>query len=188
MRVNCSILVVITFVLSCATTNYKEIALKNPEKLIKMQDSLNNITDPNFNEALIIVFNSRGLKAMEKQNYNEALKYFHNSQKLSQSDSVSKYSLLMASAFQKFSSGKKDVLWEAIQSFYKASNIYPLNGEPHYYIGETYLKLGDKDFDLIIDSYDKALSLNLPESLEEKVKVSKKETLRRRELLTNFWK
>ena len=188
MRVNCSILVVITFVLSCATTNYKEIALTNPEKLIKMQDSLNNITDPNLNEALIIVFNSRGLKAMEKQNYNEALKYFHNSQKLSQSDSVSKYSLLMASAFQKFSSGKKDVLWEAIQSFYKASNIYPLNGEPHYYIGETYLKLGDKDFDLIIDSYDKALSLNLPESLEEKVKVSKKETLRRRELLTNFWK
>ena len=82
----------------------------------------------------------------------------------------------------------KEVLWEAIQSFYKASNIYPLNGEPHYYIGETYLKLGDKDFDLIIDSYDKALSLNLPKSLEEKVKTSKKEALRRRDLLKNFWK
>ena len=94
----------------------------------------------------------------------------------------------MASAFQKFSSGKKEVLWDAIQSFYKASNIYPLNGEPHYYIGETYLKLGDKDFDLIIDSYDKALSLNLPESFEEKVKTSKKEALRRRDLLKNFWK
>ena len=39
-----------------------------------MQDSLNNITDPNFNEALIMVFNNRGLQAMEKQNYNEALK------------------------------------------------------------------------------------------------------------------
>ena len=188
MKVNGYILVVITFFLSCATTNYKEIALTNPEKLIKMQDSLNNITDPNFNEALIMVFNNRGLQAMEKQNYNEALKYFQKSQKLSQSDSVSKYSLLMASAFQKFSSGKKEVLWDAIQSFYKASNIYPLNGEPHYYIGETYLKLGDKDFDLIIDSYDKALSLNLPESIEEKVKTSKKEALRRRDLLKNFWK
>ena len=188
MRVNCSIGIIITFVLSCATTNYKEIALTNPEKLIKMQDSLNNITDPKFNEALIMVFNSRGLEAMEKQNYNKALKYFHKSQKLSESDSVSKYSLLMASAFQKFSSGKKEVLWDAIQSFYKASNIYPLNGEPHYYIGETYLKLGDKDFDLIIDSYDKALSLNLPKSLEKKVKASKKEALRRRDLLKNFWK
>ena len=72
-----------------------------------MQDSLNNITDPNFNEALIMVFNNRGLQAMEKQNYNEALKYFQKSQKLSQSDSVSKYSLFMASAFQKFSSGKR---------------------------------------------------------------------------------
>ena len=188
MRVNGSIVIIITFVLSCATTNYQEIALTNPEKLIKMQDSLNNITDPKFNEALIMVFNSRGLEAMEKQNYNKALKYFHKSQKLSESDSVSKYSLLMASAFQKFSSGKKEVLWDAIQSFYKASNIYPLNGEPHYYIGETYLKLGDKDFDLIIDSYNKALSLNLPESLEEKVKTSKKEALRRRDLLKNFWK
>ena len=188
MRVNGCIIIVITFVLSCATTNYKEIALTNPEKLIKMQDSLNNITDPRFNEALIMVFNSRGLQAMEKQNYNEALKYFYKSQKLSQSDSLSKYSLLMASAFQKFSSGKKDVLWDAIQSFYKASNIYPFNGEPYYYIGQTYLKLGDKDFDLIIDSYDKALSLNLTESLEEKVKTSKKEALRRRDLLKNFWK
>ena len=188
MRVNGHIAILITLVISCATINYKEIALTNPEKLIKMQDSLNNIIDPKFNEALIMVFNSRGLKAMEKQNYNEALKYFHKSQKLSQSDSVSKYSLLMASAFQKFSSGKKEVLWDAIQSFYKASNIYPLNGEPHYYIGETYLKLGDKDFDLIIDSYDKALSLNLTESLEEKVKISKQEALRRRDLLKNFWR
>ena len=145
MRVNGFIVVVITFVLSCATTNYKEIALTSPEELIKMQDSLNNIPDPNFNEALIMVFNSHGLEAMEKQNYDKALKYFHKSQKLSESDSVSKYSLLMATAFQKFSSGKKEVLWDAIQSFYKASNIYPLNGEPHYYIGETYLKLGDKD-------------------------------------------
>ena len=132
---------------------------------------------------------SRGAsKVVFVENYNKALKYFHESQKLSQSDSLSKYSLLMASAFQKFSSGKKEVLWDAIQSFYKASNIYPLNGEPHYYIGETYLKLGDKDFDLIIDSYDKALSLNLPEPLEEKVKTSKKEALRRRDLLKNFWK
>ena len=103
MRVNGFIVVVITFVLSCATTNYQEIAMTNPERLIKMQDSLNNITDPKFNEALIMVFNSRGLQAMEKQNYNEALKYFQKSQKLSQSDSVSKYSLFMASAFQKFS-------------------------------------------------------------------------------------
>ena len=95
MRVNGSVVVVITFVLSCATTNYQEIALTNPERLIKMQDSLNNITDPKFNEALIMVFNSRGLQAMEKQNYNEALKYFQKSQKLSQSDSVSKYSILM---------------------------------------------------------------------------------------------
>ena len=188
MKVNGSFVIVITFALSCATTNYKKIALTNPEKLIKMQDSLDITTDSNFNEALIMVFNSRGLKAMEKQNYNEALKYFHKSQKLSQSDSLSKYSLLMASAFQKFSSGKKELLWDAIQSFYKASNIDPLNGEPHYYIGETYLKLGDKDFDLIIDSYNKALSLNLTESLEEKVKISKKEALRRRDLLKNFWK
>ena len=67
MRVNGSIVIVITFVLSCATTNYKEIALTNPEKLIKMQDSLNNITDPNFNEALIMIFNNRGLQAMEKK-------------------------------------------------------------------------------------------------------------------------
>ena len=188
MRVNGSIVIIITFVLSCATTNYKEIALTNPEKLIKMQDSLDSIKSPNFNEALIMVFNSRGLKAMEKQNYNEALNYFQKSQKLSQADTVSKYSLLMASAFQKFSSGNKEILWDAIQSFYKASDIYPHNGEPHYYIGETYLKLGNKDFDLIIDSYDKALSLNLNELLREKVKNSKKEALRRRDLLENFWR
>ena len=47
-------------------------------------------------------------------------------------------------------SGKKDKLWSSIQAYNKAAMIFEKAGAPYYYIGNSYLKLGDKDFDLII--------------------------------------
>ena len=96
--------------------------------------------------------------------------------------------LYMALAHEKLVSGKKEYLWESIQNYYKASAIYPSKGEPFYFIGQAYLKIGDKDFDLIIESYDRALSLNLDSELRVSVVNAKNETIRRKDLLKNFWK
>ena len=81
-----------------------------------------------------------------------------------------------------------ELLWESIQDFYKASALYPRRGEPFYFIGQSYLKLGDKDFDLIIESYEKALSLEIDENLQITISNARLEAIRRKDLLKNFWK
>ena len=64
----------------------------------------------------------------------------------------------------------------------------PDSGEPYYYIGETYLKIGDKDFDLVIESYDRALSLNLDPGLKTIVLEKKTQEEKRQNTYQNFWK
>ena len=59
---------------------------------------------------------------------------------------------------------------------------------PHYYIGKSYHKLGDKDFDLIIDSYDKALALELSTELRKLVSQDREDVLTREKKLKDFWK
>ena len=176
------------FFFSCVSTKYKDIAISDPLKLIAIRDSLNNFTDSRMNEAAIIAYNNIGLKALKKKDYKIAINSFSNSQKILKTDSLSKYYMFMALAHEKFDTGKKEFLWESIQNYYKASEVYPLKGEPFYFIGEAYLKIGDKDFDLIIESYEKALSLNLDSDFRMVVEDAKKEIMRRKDLLSNFWK
>ena len=172
----------------CVSTKYKDIAINDPSNLIALRDSLKNFTDSHMNEAAIIAYNNIGIKAYKKKDYKTAISSFSNSQRILKTDSLSKYYMFMAEAHEKFDSGKKELLWDSIQNYFKASEVYPSNGEPYYFIGETYLKIGDKDFDLIIESYDKALSLNLDSGLRKVVEDSKKEIIRRKDLLKNFWK
>ena len=55
-------------------------------------------------------------------------------------------------------------------------------------IGQSYLKLGDKDFDLIIESYEKALSLDVDDELKTSINNARAEAIRRKDLLKSFWK
>ena len=61
-------------------------------------------------------------------------------------------------------------------------------GDPYYYIGNSYLKLGDKDFDLIIESYEKALALELNTDLRKRVIQAREHVLTREKQLKDFWK
>ena len=162
--------------------------MSDPLKLISIRDSLNNYKDSQLDEAAVIAYNNIGIEALKTKDYKKAINSFLNSQKILKTDSLSKYFLYMALAHEKLVSGKKEYLWESIQNYYKASAIYPSKGEPFYFIGQAYLKIGDKDFDLIIESYDRALSLNLDSELRVIVVNAKNETIRRKDLLKNFWK
>ena len=85
-------------------------------------------------------------------------------------------------------SGKKDKLWSSIQAFSKAAMIFEKAGAPYYYIGNSYLKLGDKDFDLIIESYEKALALELNTDLRKRVIQAREHVSTREKKLKDFWK
>ena len=85
-------------------------------------------------------------------------------------------------------SGKKNKLWSSIQVYNKAATTFENAGAPHYYIGKSYHKLGDKDFDLIIESYDKALALELNTELRKLVSQDREDVLTREKKLKDFWK
>ena len=85
-------------------------------------------------------------------------------------------------------SGKKDKLWSSIQAYSKAASVNEKAGDPYFYIGNSYYKLGDKDFDLIIESYDKALALELKSDIEVLARQAREEALIREKKLKDFWK
>ena len=173
---------------SCSTMKYKNMASSNPGKLISLRDSLDKELSPGLIDAFIEAYTKVGIQAYNSGNYEKSISMLLNSQELSPEDTLSKYYFLMASGKKKYESGKKELLWESIQDFYKASVLYPKIGEPFYLIGQSYLKLGDKDFDLIIESYDKALSLDVNEDLKISINNSRVEAIRRKDLLKSFWK
>ena len=85
-------------------------------------------------------------------------------------------------------SGKRDKLWSSIQIYNKAATIFERAGAPYYYIGNSYLKLGDKDFDLIIESYEKALALELSADLRKRAGQAREHVSMREKKLKDFWK
>ena len=190
MKVKGLILYIFVFLLffSCTTMKYKDMASNDPNKLISLRDSLDAELSPALIEAFLEAYNKVGVQAYKSENYEKSISLLLNSQELLPRDTLSKYYLLMASGGKKYESGKKELLWGSIQDFYKASALYPKRGEPFYFIGQSYLKLGDKDFDLIIESYEKALSLEIDDELKVTINKAKVEAIRRKDLLKGFWK
>ena len=172
----------------CTTMKYKDMASSDPIKLISLRDSLDTELSPVLIEAFLEAYNNVGIQAYKSGNYDKAKNLLLKSQELSPGDTLSKFYILMSSGKKKYEGGKKELLWESIQDFYKASALYPRRGEPFYFIGQSYLKLGDKDFDLIIESYEKALSLEIDENLQITISNARLEAIRRKDLLKNFWK
>ena len=82
----------------------------------------------------------------------------------------------------------KNGQWEAIQSFYKAATAIDTLGEPFYWIGKSYEKKDEMDFDSALEAYNKSLELYLPDSLKTKVDISLKKLIKRKDVYKDFWK
>ena len=172
----------------CVGTNYEKMAIENPDALIAIKDSiaLKGLTSSSL-EALTLAHNNVGLAALKSDNYQKARQHFSQALQLSTEDTVARYNLLITEAHIKYKKGNKDGLWDAIQKYNKASFLKPSLGEPHYYIGLSYLKLSDTDFDLILESYEKALLLDLNPVLRAKVESQKSQASDRKNRLKEFW-
>ena len=164
------------------------MAIENPDALIAMEDSisLKGLTSSSL-EALTFAHNNVGLAALKLDNYQKAIQHFSKALQLSAEDTAARYNLLITEAHIKYKKGNKDGLWDAIQKYNRASFLKPSLGDPHYYIGLSYLKLGNTDFDLILESYEKALLLDLNPALRIKVESQKSQALERKNRLKDFW-
>ena len=165
------------------------MAIESPYELISLEDSLINTDLSKKNqEALALAHKNIGLIKIIKKDYIGAKVHFSNVLNYSYNDSIARYNLIMIDAHLLRGTGNKEKLWDAIELYYKAIRIQPLNGEPYFFIGKSYQSLGNKDFDLILESYQKALSLQLSTELKEKVEVEISLVSDREKKLKDFWK
>lgn len=177
------------FLISCSTISYRQMAMEYPYNLISLEDSLRNTDLSKKNqEALVLAHKNIGLNKIAKKDYDGARVHFLDVLNYSNDDSIAQYNLFMIDGHLLRGTGKKEKLWDAIELYYKAIRVQPLNGEPYFFIGKSYQILGNKDFDLILESYQKALSLQLPTELKEKVEAEISLVSDREKKLKDFWK
>ena len=181
------LLIVITW--NCAGNKYKQMASSNPNKLLSIKDSLlQSNSTTHIIHSIALAHNALGENAIQEGNYEKAKTPFTEALKLSPNDSLYMYNHLMAEGHWLQKSGKRDKLWSSIQIYNKAATIFERAGAPYYYIGNSYLKLGDKDFDLIIESYEKALALELSADLRKRAGQAREHVSMREKKLKDFWK
>ena len=181
------LLIVITW--NCAGNKYKQMASSNPNKLLSIKDSLlQSNSTTHIIHSIALAHNALGENAIQEGNYEKAKTHFTEALKLSPNDSLYMYNHLMAEGHWLQKSGKRDKLWSSIQIYNKAATIFERAGAPYYYIGNSYLKLGDKDFDLIIESYERALVLDLSTDLRIRVIQAREHASTREKKLKDFWK
>ena len=175
---------------NCGGSGYKKMSVENPEKLLSMQDSLLGVrvNDKTIIDALVVANNNLAKKHMGQDENILAIEYFKKARELNNEDIISKYGLLISEGKFLIEKGNKNGIWDAIEKFSEASILYPDNGEPFYWIAISYTKLGDTDFDLILESYEKAMSLKLDDGQRDEVEKKHKKAKDRKKKLDSFWK
>ena len=165
------------------------MAAEDPKSLLLLEDSLKSEKlNKKTIKALISAHNTIGLSELNNNNFEKAKGHFSKALIYSANDTSIRYNLLIVEGHLLKKTGKKEKLWDAIRSYHKAAQLKPENGEPYFFIAESYKKIGDKEFDLISESYQKALKLNLSPKIK-KIAVSEYALIIDREKkMKEFWK
>jgi len=187
---NCLFIIVVVQFFNCVGTNYKKLSIENPDKLIAVQDSLLSISGGNqrIRNALVTANNSIAKRYLDSGDLESAAQHFNKSTFIDRDNKESSYGLLIAEGRILIKKGNKNGIWNAIEKFSKASSLFPRNGEPFYWIAKSYTKLGDTEFDLILESYEKSIALDLDEGLRLEVEKNYKIAKNRKIKLDSFWK
>ena len=178
------------FSYNCAGLSYTKLSRQNPEKLIAMQDSLllAHGESSNHVNALVYAHNHVGIESVSENNYMKASNHFLQALELNDQDTITQYNLFLVEGHIFLGKGNKNGLWDGIEKYSHAALLRPDLGEPHYWIAQIYIKLGDTDFDLILESYEKALSLTMDQALLSRAEKGYNETLDRKKKIDKFWK
>ena len=163
--------------------------METPHKMIAIEDSLNTLGLTKKNQdALALAHKKVAIMHLKEKNYTDAKAHFSNVLKYSTFDSIAQYNTFMIDGHLLRQTGNKEKLWDAIEIYYEAQRLYPINGEPYFFIGKAYQSLDKNGFDLILESYQKASSLKLSKPLKDQVEKEMLSLLARKKKLKDFWK
>jgi len=184
-----SILYLTFLLVSCSSNKYQRISIENPNALVAMEDSLLKVeSDENFYNALGVAHSSIGKIAYHDKDFLKAKNHFTRAISLAKNDTSSLYYYYLTEGHLLLKKGNKNGLWDGIEFYYKAAKLKPSLGEPYFFIGKSYQKLGSSDFDLIAESYENALKLTLNKDLRDKTNLEYNNIIDRKNKLENFWK
>ena len=176
------ILFIIILIKGCAPSP-STLAEVDPLLLVTNADSL-LIARPDDSElrAAIITAHIHLAKANNNvDHYKEVLK-------IEPRNALANYNINMIEGWAHHMSGHKNGQWDAIQSFAKAAAAIDTIGEPHYWLGQAYEKKDEMDFELPLESYDKALLMFLPDDLRPKIASARAALIKRKKTYEDFWK
>ena len=156
---------------------------RNTELLITRGDSL-LLAHPDDAGLRTAIIDARLALAKSKNSLNEYKKILEIDPK----NNTARYHIYMAEGKANHKKGHKNGQWDAIQSFAKAVAAIDTVGEPYYWAGRAYEKKDEMDFELPLESYDKALSLHLSSEMRAKVKSARENLLQRKKTYEDFWK
>ena len=108
--------------------------------------------------------------------------------KLDPKNPIALYALYMQTGKLHHKKSFKNGQWDAIQSFYKAAAQIDTLGEPYYWIGKSYEKKDEMDFDSALESYDKSIEFYLADSTRKKVETALMELTKKKTIYKDFWK
>ena len=184
------LIIVILQLSSCASINYKKLSIENPAALIAIEDSLLlvNKNNQSVNQAIVGANNNVATNYLNNDELSFAVEHFKKAISIDPDNKDSQFGLMIAEGRILIKRGNKNGIWDAIERFSKASLIYPNKGDPFYWIAISYTKLGDTEFDLILESYEKSLSLELDENIKADAEKNYEKAKSRKNKLDSFWK
>ena len=183
----------ITLFYSCAIfePNLKTLSETEPDVVVAKQDSLLALSKdkrPEFVTILTTAHINIARRAEKSGDMSVALDEYKKVLKIDPKNKTARYELLVLEGLNLYRKGSKSALWDAIELFSKAASIDEGSGVANYWIAKSYEKKDSKDFELIIEAYEKALTKKLPEDLRQDAENAKDIAYKNKTTLDRFWK
>ena len=183
----------ITLFYSCAIfePNLKTLSETAPDVVVAKQDSLLALSKdkrPEFVTILTTAHINIARRAEKSGDISIAVDEYKKVLKIDPKNKTARYELLVLEGLNLYRKGSKSALWDAIELFSKAASIDEGSGVANYWIAKSYEKKDSKDFELIIEAYEKALTKKLPEDLRQDAENAKDIAYKNKTTLDNFWK
>lgn len=177
---------------SCAAPlTLEELADQRPQFVVQHTDSLAQVfrNQPDVSALLARAYIAVA-DSLTRQNHrsDQALSLYNQAHALDPKNVDASYGAWMIKGHQDYKKGGRDDLWEGIQAFATAARYHPESGIPLVWMARSYAKKDDDDFELILETYNKALNLNLPDSIRSEAQMELEAVRKRKQILDDFWK
>jgi len=188
-----TIVTLLVLVIGCGTTrpSLEELAQTNPEQIVQQQDSL---LQAGGDEARLVPLLVQAHLSLAKEAQGEGglgrrlEQHYDAVIRLDERNKPARYAVALHKGQVLYKQGDRSALWDAIEQFSLAANVYPERGEPHYWVALSYLKEDEQDFELILEALDRALARDLPEDLRRVAEQKRAEALKKKATFEAFWK